>query len=353
MIESHFALGRDSGLFIPAPLGVGTLQWGNTWVDERIIKGGCISDEVLCNVFNIFVSSGMCKFFDTAEGYGGGTSESRIALARERINSKDDDLIIATKFLPTFWRWSLASFENALRASLRRLNQSCCDVYFLHSPVHPRPIEFWVEAAALCKKKGLLKTLGLSNCNASQVQRAIVAGRKYGVTISCNQVMFNLLDYHSPALQETVHACNDLGVSIIAYSPIGQGLLADGLTEESFASNRPAKMTGIKWNQLQILRSEIQNIAKETSKSMAQVALNWCICKETMPLVGCRSEKQARDTLGCLGWRLSSSQVERLDKVALSRSTLDGSSRRRGLFVTLAGILLLVYRAAIFLKSIF
>jgi hypothetical protein len=59
---------------------------------------------------------------------------------------------------------------------------------------------------------------------------------------------------------------------------------------------------------------------------MAQVALNWCIQHNVIPLVGCRSPSQARDSVGCLGWSLSKQDVKKLDQVALDKSTLESKS---------------------------
>ncbi|KNC74926.1 hypothetical protein SARC_12539, partial [Sphaeroforma arctica JP610] len=171
-----------------------------------------------------------------------------------------------------------------------------------------------------------------------QVRRAHAAGRKYGVPVVVNQVMYNLLDYNSTELREMEKACNDLDVKIIAYSPIGQGLLTDSLTPEKLVKNRPAKMTGLTWDKLQPLRECIRSIAQAHDRSMAQVCINWCIQHNTIPLVGCRSVSQAQDTLGALGWELTESEVRDLDEVALARSTLESPTWRRALFVQLAGV---------------
>jgi len=162
--------------------------------------------------------------------------------------------------------------------------------------------------------------------NADQVRRAVEAGRKYGVPIVCNQVHYSLLDYNSKALQEMEATCRELDVKIVGFSPIGQGLLTDGMTAESFKTNKPAKMLRLNRTDLESLRSVLSEMAKKYEKSMAQVALNWCIQHNVIPLVGCRSIKQARDSVGCLGWSLSKTDVERLDQVALDRSTLESKS---------------------------
>jgi Aldo/keto reductase family len=172
-----------------------------------------------------------------------------------------------------------------------------------------------------------LLSVSMCRCsNADQVRRAVRAGQKHGVPIVCNQVHYSLLDYNSRALQEMHEACRELDVKVIGFSPIGQGLLTDrGM--ESFDSNKPARMLRLKRDDLTVLRSTLFDIATQHGKSMAQVALNWCIQHDVIPLVGCRSPGQAMDTVGCLGWELSKADVARLDRVALDRSTLESTCR--------------------------
>mmetsp|Transcript_940 Transcript_940/g.2721 ORF Transcript_940/g.2721 Transcript_940/m.2721 type:complete len:170 (+) Transcript_940:161-670(+) len=152
------------------------------------------------------------------------------------------------------------------------------------------------------------------------------------------------------------NTCKELGVVIVAYSPIGQGLLADGLTPRSFPSIRVSKMLRLEYDDVLPLRRAVRRIADShggggdrettttTTKTMAQVAINWCVAHGTIPLVGCRSARQARDTLGCIGWDLTQDEVKELDRLALSRSTLESPRWRRHLFVTLAGVVMLVCR---------
>ena len=337
-----------AGLSLAVPLSVGTLQWGTTPLDQYLINpNGCINERTCLEIAEELCRSHV-TLFDTAEGYGGGTSEKRLgrvaAAAFSKVSAADRPILM-TKFLPTFWRFSHGCFERALRASNKRLGIDCCPIYLLHSPVHWRPIEFWVEAAAMCKRKGLLTALGLSNCNADEVRRAHRAGAQHGVPVIVNQVMYNLLDYNSAELREMEKACNDLGITIIAYSPIGQGLLTDGLTPLKFERNRPARMTGLTWDSLSQLRACIADIASQRGKTMAQVALNWCISHGTVPLVGCRSLAQARDSLGALGWSLSPDEAAALDRNALRRSTLESPRWRRAVFVGLAGAVMVACRA--------
>ena len=128
----------------------------------------------------------MC-LFDSAEGYGGGSSEERLRWLRKGSS----EALMATKFLPTLWRWSERSFRRALSRSRERLG-GCVELYFLHTPIHPRPLEFWVGCLCRAKKEGLVREIGISNCNASQVRRACEEAKRHGQRIAANQIMFNL-----------------------------------------------------------------------------------------------------------------------------------------------------------------
>jgi len=332
----------EGKITLKVPLAIGTLQWGTTWVDHNLVNSkGVIAEPVAQEIVDILTSScGQVTLFDTAEGYGGGTSEKRCG----RLLKDKPDIVFMTKFLPAPWRLFHSDFEHAVRDSCRRLQVSCIPVYLLHSPVHSRPIEYWIEAGAICHQKGLIQSMGLSNCNADQVRRAVLAGKKFGVQVVCNQVHYSLLDYNSKALQEMETTCRELGVRIVAFSPIGQGILTDGMNSEKWDSNKPAKMLRLKPNDIDALRLVVKEMAQKYEKTMAQVALNWCIQHNVIPLVGCRKPSQARDSIGCLGWSLSKDDVERLDQVALDKSTLESPPWRRFMFVSLFALVMVVCR---------
>jgi len=155
------------GIELSVPLAIGTLQWGTTWIDHTLINSkGVLPEDVCADVVDVVSSRGV-TLFDTAEGYGGGTSEKRLGrlLARQRNRGGDKQgYVMMTKFLPAPWRLFYWDLERAVRASCERMQVDCIPVYLLHSPVHwLRPVEYWVEACAICYKKGLIKSMGLSN----------------------------------------------------------------------------------------------------------------------------------------------------------------------------------------------
>ncbi len=155
---------------LKVPLGIGTMFWGDTTLDKRM-AGRIIPDETLARIREITRNNGV-TFFDTAEGYGVGSSEVRL----NRLGFADGSNLVATKFLPTLWRWTPAAFVRATEGSNKRLGVPTCALSFIHSPVHPRSPQVWIRGAAQAVRRGTLQSLGLSNFNAEQVRLAAKRG---------------------------------------------------------------------------------------------------------------------------------------------------------------------------------
>jgi len=330
-------------------LGAGLMQWGTTDIDDKVVNPkGNLTDEEVRNIWKV-CRDRQVVFFDTAEGYGGGTSEMRVRSVKKWYEdttldgNKEEAVIVATKFLPTLWRWTKGSFYKSLRGSLDRLGVDCIDLYFIHTPIHPLPLEYFIQWACDAVDDGLINHIGISNCNADLTRRAAAVAKQNGKRIACNQIMLNLLVWNSPKHQETVTTCRDLGIQIVAYSPIGQGILTDSLTEEKFSSIRAVKMTGVKYPAIQPLREKIEAISKQRDCTMAQVAINWVRGHGAVPLVGCRSVKQVEDAAGSMQWDLAKEEVEALDKLSLGLSLFERPLYRRGLFVIFISLLQLAY----------
>jgi aryl-alcohol dehydrogenase-like predicted oxidoreductase len=331
-------------------LGAGLMQWGTTHIDDAFVNPkGNLSDDTVRDIWKTCRQNGVV-FFDTAEGYGGGTSEVRIRQVREWyqetcLNGKSDsdDVVVATKYLPTLWRWTKWSFFSAVRGSMHRLGVDKIDLYFIHTPIHPLPIECFVQWACDAVQAGLIQEIGISNCNASLVRRAEAVAQRNGLHIACNQIMLNLLVWQSEQHQETVRTCHELGITIVAYSPIGQGLLTDKLTPEKFETIRAVKMTGVKYDDLKPLRSQIQMLCEKYRCTMAQVAINWVRGHGAIPLIGCRSVDQVKDATDSEKFRLTQDEMATLDQLSLGLSLFDRPLYRRSLFVVFISILQLAY----------
>jgi len=312
---------------LKVPLGIGTMFWGDTPLDRRM-AGRIIPDEILAQIREVARERGV-TFFDTAEGYGVGSSETRLC----RLGFADGTNLIATKFLPTLWRWTPRAFVRATQSSIDRLGVKQCALSFIHSPVHPRAPHVWIKGAAQAVQSGTLMALGVSNFNAEQIRAAWKAAREEGVPLVANQIMFSLLVYQSAQLQETVHACRELGIEVIGYGGLGQGLLTADLAPEQLGKHRLARRMRLTAADLVPLRDAISVAAKHHGRTMAQICLQWVRSKGVVPLVGTRTVDQLENSLGALDFSLTPDEVAQLDEVALGSSTFDRPPWRRAIFM--------------------
>lgn len=259
------------------------------------------------------------RVFDSAEGYGFGSSEQRLrdATSSSTTTTPSPALVLMTKFMPVIWRWTKQSFDNSLRQSAIRLGVKAIPIYFIHTPVHPMFLS-WVRWACEARQRGDVQEVGLSNCSADDVIAAVAVAKSMGQRIAANQVLYSLLDYNSNALQRMLRVCQEHQITIVAYSVLGQGLLADSLTPERYGSIRATKMLrGLSYDRLTPLRACIKSVADAHGKTMSQVCLRWAQQHGAVPLCGVRSVRQMEDALGSLGWELSSSEMKQLDEHAL------------------------------------
>jgi aryl-alcohol dehydrogenase-like predicted oxidoreductase len=302
------SLGRTS-LRI-SPLGFGTWQWG-----DRMFWGygqGGYSDEDLRAGFLEGISAGII-FFDTAESYGRGHSE---LLLGRYVHESGKEVVIATKYMPYPWRLSRSDLIKSLRKSLERLGISTVDLYQIHWPFPPRPVEVWAEGLADAFQAGLVRAVGVSNYNSDQMQRSNEVLEHYGIPLASNQVRYNLLD-RKPETDGVLKTCKELGVSLIAYSPLAQGMLTGKYTPQNPVSGMRRFQYGNKLASIQSLINTMREIGRaHNDRSPAQVALNWLISKGAVPIPGAKNLRQARENIGAIGWSLSENEVKVLDQAS-------------------------------------
>lgn len=294
-------------------LGLGTWQWGDRffWGYSR----GYAETE-LKEAFDATVAAGI-TLFDTAEVYGQGQSEKFLArFIREARFQDGQKPYLATKFLPLPWRLTKGQFRRALQNSLRRLELEAVDLYQIHWPFPPVSIETWMEAMADAAEAGLVRAVGVSNYNLEQTRRAFAALQKRGLPLVSNQVPYSLLNRRNEH-NGLLALCHALDVRFIAYSPLEQGLLTGKYTPQ----NPPPGIRSQRYRNLlariQPLLTALRQIGEaHGGKTPAQVALNWCLCKGTLPIPGAKNAKQAAQNAGALGWRLTWEEVARLDGVS-------------------------------------
>jgi aryl-alcohol dehydrogenase-like predicted oxidoreductase len=290
-------------------MGLGAWAWG-----DRIFwnYGRGYTDNDIAEAFSATLSSGV-DLVDTAEIYGSGRSEY---LLGQFIQQTDRRVYVATKFFPIPTRWRAESIVRALRRSLSRLNLERVDLYQLHWPSPVVPIENYVEGLALAHQAGLTGSVGVSNYDKHQMQRAMTVLAKYNIPLAANQVEYHLLDRRIEK-NGLLARCKETNVRLIAYSPLAKGML----TGKYKPGNPPP---GPRGRQYSPLLGEIETLVgflKELGtahggKTPGQVALNWVICKGALPIPGAKNLKQAEENLGALGWHLTSDEVAALDQAS-------------------------------------
>jgi aryl-alcohol dehydrogenase-like predicted oxidoreductase len=286
-----------------SPIGMGTNAWGfRNHPDPE--KGPTLSAALEAGI----------TFIDTAEVYTFGGSERTLG---QVIQKSRPDVVLATKFFPYPWRFTKSSLTVALRSSLKRLNVSHVDLYILHFPVPPVPLETWVEALADVQAAGLTRAVGISNCNLSQMKRAHAVLANQGLPLASNQVEYSLL-HRLPERSGLLEGCRDMGVTMVAYRPLGYGLLTGKYKPEKL----PAVLHGRLITRADLLRVTplvdlLRQLGEKHGKTPSQVALNWIVCKGAVPIPGAKNPHQAADNAGGMGWRLDPAEVEALDRVSV------------------------------------
>lgn len=287
-------------------MGLGAWAWGDKMVWNY---GRGYSDDDIEAGFKISLENGV-NLIDTAEIYGNGRSER---LLGQFLKNTQRPSFVATKFFPMPWRWTSASVVGALRASLERLEIARVDLYQIHWPSPIVPIETYVEGLASAFQQGLTRAVGVSNYNKIQMQRAHKALAKFNVPLASNQVEYSLLD-RTAEKSGLLARCQELGVRLIAYSPLAMGLLTGKYSPENPPSGVRAGKYGNLLKNMQPLLRLMNEIGQDhESKTASQVALNWCICKGALPIPGAKNQQQASMNAGATGWRLTAEQVQALD----------------------------------------
>lgn len=274
-------------LKLQSPMGVGTNCWGDFGAET-------------VGVFRAAMDAGI-DFIDTAEWYKG--SEQAVGAA---ARADGRDAIIATKYVPMPWHCNFE--ENLLAhldASLVKLRVPAVDLLYIHMPIAIRPLKAQAAALAKAVKLGKCRAVGVSNFNESEMRRIHAALAAHGVPLAANQIEFSLFR-RAPETNGLLAACKELGVAVVAWSPIGDGRLCT-----------PAEEKDSLPEDIRSCFNAVVAIAERRGKSTAQVALNWCICKGTIPLAGTSKQKNMEANAGALGWHLTKSEIAELDTVAL------------------------------------
>jgi aryl-alcohol dehydrogenase-like predicted oxidoreductase len=294
------------------PLGVGTWSWGDSLFWDY---GKGYDQTQVQEAFQASVEA-QITLFDTAEVYGLGESER---LLGEFTRKSGTAVAIATKYFPLPWRVFPQSVGEALTKSLQRLQVNSIPLYQVHVPfTFFMNQETLMDALAEEVKQGRIEAVGVSNYSASQMREAQKQLQKRGVHLASNQVPYSLLNrkIESNGIWETAQ---DLGVTIIAYSPLAQGLLTGkytGQEKPTGARSLDPRFKPSGMNQVSPVINSLRELAEKYEKTPAQIALNWLITQGAIPIPGAKNADQAQQNAGALGWQLDSEDFQKLESVS-------------------------------------
>lgn len=290
-------------------MGLGAWQWGDRLVWQF---GQGYSEEDIHQAFNLSIEEGI-RFIDTAEIYGNGLSER---LFGKFIRETEQPILIATKYFPFLWRFFRSSIPRALQNSLERLGVESVDLYQIHWPTPLMSVDRMMEGMAECVKDGLTRTVGVSNFDQTQMLAAYSALARQNVSLASNQVHYSLLNRRVEK-NGLLARCRELGIRLIAYSPLEKGLLTGKYNSKNPPPGTRAGTYASLLPKIEPLLKLMTTIGQDHGgKSNAQVALNWTICKGALPIPGAKNPKQAQENAGALGWRLTEDEVAKLDEMS-------------------------------------
>jgi len=308
-----------SGFSVPAlSFGTGTFggkgelfaAWGNTDVAEAR------------RLVDICLDSGI-TMFDTADIYSRGASE---AILGEAIKGRRDKVLVSTK--ATF-RFSdapndVGSSRQHLLASvdaqLKRLGTDYIDLFQLHGFDAQTPVEEVLQTLDTLVRAGKIRYTGVSNFSGWHLMKSLAAADRLGYPrYVANQTYYSLIgrDYE----WELMPLGLDQGVGAVVWSPLGWGRLTGKirrgapLPEVSRLHKTGDIGPQVDDEYLYRVVDALDEVAKDTGKTVAQIALNWLLQRPTVAtvVIGARNEEQLRQNLGAVGWNLTKEQIAKLD----------------------------------------
>jgi aryl-alcohol dehydrogenase-like predicted oxidoreductase len=300
------------------PIGLGMMEFGG--------GGGLlgvafptISQEVKNATVKAALDGGI-NWFDTAELYGLGVSEASLTAALKAAGKSDEDVVVATKWWPLFR--TAGNIPRTIQDRLRFLDSYSIGLYMVHQPISLSSPEAEMDAMADMVEAGKIRSVGVSNYNPGRMRRAHQQLVRRGLLLAANQVLFSLLD-RGIERDGTLETAKELGVTIIAYTPLASGLLSGKYHKNpDLLKNKPIFWRGRMQRRLEKTRPLVQaleEIGTKYNATPAQVALNWVIHfhgDSVVTIPGATKPRQAAESAGAMKFKLSSDELAHLDEVS-------------------------------------
>jgi aryl-alcohol dehydrogenase-like predicted oxidoreductase len=263
---------------------------------------------------------GGINWFDTAELYGNGVSEASLAAALKAAGKSDHEVVIATKWFPLLR--TAGNIPRTIHNRLGFLDGYSIGLYMVHQPYSFSSPEAEMDAMADLVEAGKIRSVGVSNFNPQRMRRAYQQLKKRGLPLAANQVQFSLLD-RSIESNGILDTAKELGVTIIAYTPLASGLLTGKyhknpeLLNKKFFYWRSSLQRGLEKSR-QLVQA-MDEIGARYDATPAQVALNWVIHfhgESIVTIPGATKVHQAEESAGAMKFKLSGDELAQLDELS-------------------------------------
>ncbi|QIG52485.1 aldo/keto reductase [Nordella sp. HKS 07] len=313
-----------SGLTVPVlSLGTGTFgggneffkAWGESGVDEAT------------KLVSICLEAGV-NMFDSADVYSKGLAEEILGKA---IKGRRDKVLISTKATfrfsdePNDVGSSRRHLIKQVEGSLKRLGTDVIDLFQLHGFDAKTPIEETVSTLDDLVRAGKIRYVGCSNFSGWQLMKSLAVSDRYGYArYVAHQAYYSLIgrDYEL----ELMPLALDQKVGCVVWSPLGWGRLTGklrrgaALPKQSRLHKTADNGPPVPDEYLYKVVDALDEVAKETGKTIPQIALNWLLQRPSVStvIIGARNEEQLRQNLGAVGWNLTRDQVAKLDAASLT-----------------------------------
>jgi aryl-alcohol dehydrogenase-like predicted oxidoreductase len=300
------------------PIGLGVMQFAG----GKGLLGMAfpdLSQNEKNDIIQIALDGGI-NWFDTAEMYGFGHSEEGLAAGLKTAGMQNRDIVIETKWLP-FFR-TAQNIPKTINKRLRHLDGYNIDVYLIHQPLSFSSPEAEMDAMADLVEAGKIRSVGVSNFDADRMRRAHAELQKRGLPLAVNQMEYSLInrEIESNGVLETA---KDLGVTIVAYTPLGYGLLTGkyhrnpALLKQAASFRR--RMLTKTLEPARPLVDALEEIGNKYDSTPGQVALNWVIHSQGESVVtipGATKAEHAKESAGAMNFKLTDDELFRLDELS-------------------------------------
>ena len=304
----YTALGHNEKLRV-SKIGTGLWQASNAWnaVEEDVIEAVGTAKEKGIN------------FLDTAEAYGKGNSERVLGKALKEYGR--ENFFVATKVAGAHLRYD--ELQRAASASIKRLGVDYIDLYQIHwpDPWEQIPMSQTFRAMKKLHEEGKIRAVGVSNFAVRDMEEA--QGILGDLPIVSNQVRYNLLQRNIE--EEVVPFCKKNNISIIAWSPLAQGVLTGKYNPENIPNGDVREGNELfapkNLEKAKEILSMLKSLGEKYSKTPAQIALNWLASKkDVIPIPGAKNSKQAMENADSVSFKLTGREISEME--SLSSATI-------------------------------